>query len=182
MSQGRLGRTPTPPVELPDIDYEAEALADFLKERDGPQRHPIQTAKVLALAAALHLDGMRPWPIRKQIQEHTGVSLPMIDVVMSQRQASKDIRIWNITKRGNIKTRDSTITLKLVKPSPQILEAFEKARDQRAEANSPPKRSVKRQKSKESMAGIIKPLVAIAFAFTMACPLCHWAACLHEML
>jgi len=114
--QSRLGRVPAPPVTLPDINQEAQAIADWLKDREGAQRRPEQTARVLALAVKLHLDGQKPWPTRQQVADHTGVSLPMLDVVMSQRQATKDITVWTATVSGNIKKHESVITQRFIQP------------------------------------------------------------------
>ena len=128
----KLGRLPAAPLVLPDISYESGVIADWLKEREGPQRRPEQTAKVLALAVKLHLDGVRPWPIRRQVAAHTGVSLPQIDVVVSQRQANGDINVWTATVKGNInRSRESVITQKFIQPSQELLDVVKRATAQR---------------------------------------------------
>jgi len=128
----RLGRIPAPPVALPPIEYEAQALAEWLKEREGPQRRPEQTARVLALAVLLHLDDRKPWPVRRQVSEHTGVSLPMLDVVMSQRQASGDITVWTATVSGNIKKHESVITQRFIQPSDELIKIVQRSILQRS--------------------------------------------------
>jgi len=129
----RLGRIPAPPVTLPPIEYEAQALAEWLKEREGPQRRPEQTARVLALAVLLHLDDRKPWPVRRQVSEHTGVSLPMHDVIMSQRQASGDITVWTATVSGNIKKHESVITQRFIQPSDELIAVVQRSISQRTE-------------------------------------------------
>jgi len=122
----RLGRVAAPPVALPSIEDEAQVIADWLQEREGPQRRPEQTARVLALAVKLHLDGRRPWPVRRQVSEHTGVSLPMIDVIMSQRQASQDITVWTTTVMGNVKKHESIITQRFIQPSDELINVVQR--------------------------------------------------------
>jgi hypothetical protein len=127
----RLGRVPAPPVALPEISFETGVIADWLKDREGPQRRPEQTARVLALAVVLHLhpDGIQCWPVRRQVSTHTGVSLPMLDVVMSQRQANGDISVWTTTVKGNInRSRESSITQKFVQPSKELIDLVKRAR------------------------------------------------------
>src|SRR5262245_45218980 len=119
---GRLGRTPAPPVDLPDVDLVVDKLAVWVKERAAAQRTPEQTAKILALAVMLHEEGKRPWPTRKQVPAHLGVSQAMVDVVLSKWQASKDLQIWTRTGKGNIKARDSIITLRYVRPSKELVD------------------------------------------------------------
>lgn len=123
-----LGRIPTGPVVLPDVSFEAGVLADWIKETEAPQRRPDATAKVLALAVLLHLDGMRSWPTRAQVCAHLKVSLPMIDVVLSQRQASGHLTVWTTTVEGNVARRPSVITLRHIQPSQELLDIIKKAR------------------------------------------------------
>lgn len=127
----RLGRIPATPVVLPDIEFEAQAIADWLVAREEAQRRPEQTARVLALAVKLHLDGQQPWPVRRQVSEHTGVSLPMLDVVMSQRQASGDITVWTATVSGNIKKHESIVTQRFIQPSDELIEIVQRSISQR---------------------------------------------------
>ena len=121
VKHSRHGRPPTPPVTLPDIRFEAEALADWIKETEGPQRRPECTGQILGLAIVLHRAGKQPWPTRQQIKAHTGVSLPMIDVVMSQRQAKGMISVYTSTRPGNVQKRTSVITQRHVRPSQELL-------------------------------------------------------------
>jgi len=138
-----LGRVPAPSVTLPAIDDEAEIIADWLKDHEAAQRRPEQTARVLALAVRLHLDGVQPWPVRRQVSAHTGVSLPMLDVVMSQRQASGHISVWTATVKGNIAKHDSVITQKFVQPSQELLDLIVRAQRNRKRRDN---RREKRQK------------------------------------
>lgn len=148
----RLGRVPAPPVALPDINQEAQVIADWLKEREGPQRRPEQTARVLALAVKLHLAGQKPWPVRRQVAEHTGVSLPMLDVVMSQRQASKDITVWTATASGNIKKHESVITQRFIQPSDELIKIVQRDILQRTKDEKNAKRRERRRKPDLSLA------------------------------
>lgn len=141
----KLGRVPAPPVSLPDISYETDIIANWLKDREGPQRRPEQTARILALAVRLHLDGVKPWPVRRQVSAHTGVSLPMLDVVMSQRQANGDISVWTATVKGNIRKHESVITQKFVQPSEELITLVTRA------LKPEPRRAAKRPKKQQRL-------------------------------
>lgn len=140
-----LGRVPTPPVVLPDVTYEADILATWLKETEAPQRRPEATAKILALIVKLHLDGMKPWPTRRQVQAHLGVSLPMIDVVLSQRQASGQLTVWTRTVEGNVVQRLSVITLRFIQPSQELINIVVDAVKERVRVDQAARRHTKRQ-------------------------------------
>lgn len=126
----RIGRRAAPPVELPDVRLAAAAIADYLKDRDGPQRRPEVTARILALAVLLYLDHRRPWPTRDQVKQHLDVSKPMIDVVISKGQALKDLKVLQATKRGNIKARDSITTQRFLRPSDQLVDIVQRVLDE----------------------------------------------------
>jgi hypothetical protein len=148
-SASRLGRVPAPPVDLPPIEHEAQVIADWLKDHEGPQRRPEQTARVLALAVKLYLDGQRPWPVRRQVSAHTGVSLPMLDVVMSQRQASKDITVWTSTISGNVRKHESVITQRFIQPSDELIQIVQRGIDTLLQRTKDDKIATKQAKRRE---------------------------------
>lgn len=79
--------------ELPQVgEHEAQILAERIQLRENLQRLPVGTAKVLILAAKLQEEG-RPWPIRRAVADQLGVSLPLVDMVVSQRLATGDIEL-----------------------------------------------------------------------------------------
>lgn len=79
--------------ELPQVgEHEVQTFAERIQRREQMQRSPVGTAKVLILAAKLQEEG-RPWPTRREIADQLGVSLPLVDMVVSQRSATGDIDI-----------------------------------------------------------------------------------------
>lgn len=91
-------------------------LTTWLKDREQMQRPPEATAKVLAFII-LAYEKKLPFPTRPQLAEHLGISVPSVDVVLSQRQGTKDIRIVSRLKKGNVKQRVSTIKWRQVIPT-----------------------------------------------------------------
>jgi hypothetical protein len=123
---GGLGRAPAPPVPLPDVEAAAQAITEWLQQHEGAQRRPEQTGRVLALAVKLHARG-QPWPTRRQVHEHLGVSLPMIDTVISQRQATGHLKVVIEVVPGNIQRRTSTVSVKYLVPCAELVAAVERA-------------------------------------------------------
>lgn len=102
--------------DLPMVsDHVAAKLAAWLKEHEQMMRHPEATAKVMAFII-LAYEKRLPFPPRPSLAEHIGVSVPNIDVVLSQRQGTRDIRIVSRLKKGNVQQRVSTITYRMVIP------------------------------------------------------------------
>lgn len=93
------------------------------------------TEKVMALVIKLHLDDMQPWPRRKRVAELTGVSLPMLDTVMSRLQETGQITIWTATRSGN-RSPDVTVQ-KFVQPSQDALNGEARPRVDRHAPPSP---------------------------------------------
>jgi hypothetical protein len=114
-----LGRLPAPPVPLPDVAFAAQAITEWL-QHEGAQRRPEQTGRVLALAVLLHRT-RQPWPTRHQVHEHLDVSLPMIDTVISQRQATGHLTVEIKVVPGNIQRRSSSISVKYLVPSAELV-------------------------------------------------------------
>ena len=120
---------------------------------------------MLALAVKLHLDGQKPWPTRQQVADHTGVSLPMLDVVMSQRQATKDITVWTATVSGNIKKHESVITQRFIQPSDELIEIVRRSILQRTKDEKNAKRRAKtkiataRRRLALAFMGLVPPAV-----------------------
>ena len=118
----RMGRKATPPVDLPPISsFEIGGVADWLQAQENMQRKPEATAKVLILAVKLYKKN-QPWPTRRQIADYLQVSLPLIDVALSQRQATGHIQVVLQVEEGNIQSRRSVITRRFLQPSPELIE------------------------------------------------------------
>jgi hypothetical protein len=116
-------RPPPPKVNLPDIsEYAVEKLANVLRERSQAQRLPDQTARVLVLLVAMWQSSPPiPFPDRKQVAAHLGVSVPCVDVTLSYRQGTGDISVAYTTAQGNVGGRlHSTIRQRFVIPSDEI--------------------------------------------------------------
>jgi len=80
------------------------------------------TTKVLALIVKLHLDGQQPWPPRARVSELTGVPLSMMDTVMEQLQATRQITVWTATTSSNINKPEPEITKRYIQPSQNALD------------------------------------------------------------
>jgi len=80
------------------------------------------TEKVLALVVKLHRDGMQPWPPRARVSELTGVSLPMLDEVLTQLVATEQISVWTTFTKGNLRPHENGWVKKFIQPSQQVLE------------------------------------------------------------
>lgn len=105
--------------DLPVVsNHVAQTLTTWLKEREQMQRPPEATARVLAFIILAH-EKRLPFPTRPELAKHLGVSVPSIDVVLSQRQGTGDIRIVSRLKKGNVKQRVSTIKYRFVIPRNQ---------------------------------------------------------------
>jgi hypothetical protein len=130
-------------AELPVVsNHVAQKLVDWLKDREQMQRPPEATAKVLAFII-LAYEKKLPFPTRPELAAHLGISVPSVDVVLSQRQGTKDIRIISRLKKGNVQQRVSTIKFRIVIPTNKemvklVLDAVEE--DRAAQAAMRPKR------------------------------------------
>lgn len=89
--------------DLPVVsDYVAGKLTTWLKDREQMQR-PEATAKVLAFIV-LAYEKRLPLPTRPHLAEHLGISVDSVDVVLSQRQSTKDIKIVSRIRKGRVDT------------------------------------------------------------------------------
>lgn len=119
---------------LPRVSgYVSDAVMQWLRDRENMLRPPEATAKFLVLCVKLHQRG-EPFPPRKEAAEHLNVSVALIDTALSQRSATKDIRIELAFTPGFVKRRLSTKRHRMVIPSDELIklvvetEAREKAR------------------------------------------------------
>jgi hypothetical protein len=97
---------------LPQItDAEARYVAERLYETE-MQHVSFEAAKVLVFAVKLHLL-KRKWPTRQGASRHIGVSLPLHDMVISQRTASGHLKLTVVTNRG--------IVRRYLKPSDELI-------------------------------------------------------------
>jgi hypothetical protein len=131
-------------LRLPAIDgFAVDQLTAWLREKGQIQRPPAATAKVLVLACKLFEKSL-PFPTRDQVAKHLGVSVPTVDVVLSQRQASGDIKIVRQLVNGNVQQRPSTITLRLVILSEEITTLVKDAENRSRRARTRPPQSKRR--------------------------------------
>jgi hypothetical protein len=142
VAKGHFG-VPEGGTNLPVVsNHVVQKLVDWLKDREQMQRPPEATAKVLAFII-LAYEKRLPFPTRPQLAAHLGISVPSVDVVLSQRQGTKDIRIVSRLKKGNVQQRVSTIKFRIVIPTNKemiklVLGAVEE--DRAAQAAMKPRR------------------------------------------
>jgi hypothetical protein len=111
----------TVPEKLPVVyPYVAEPLAFELRDREQTRRIPEATAKVLVLMVLLYQKNYA-FPPRDRIAEHLGVSVQTVDAVISQRQATRDIRIVHLAMKGSKQPRLAAIRGRRIIPSPWLL-------------------------------------------------------------
>lgn len=117
-----------------------EPLALEIRDREQTRRIPEATAKVLVLMVLLYQKN-HAFPPRDQIAEHLGVSVQTVDAVISQRQATRDIRIVHIAMKGSKQARLATIRGRRIIPSPflQKFVAEREAEHARAQQAMKPK-------------------------------------------
>lgn len=114
-------------ADLPRVTAaEVDAVVDYLQSFERTQRRPEATAKLLVLAVKLHQKHV-PWPSRPAVAAHLDVSLPLVDVAISQRRAQGIIKVVIETTQGHVRKRPSVITHRYIEPSPSLVEAVEKA-------------------------------------------------------
>ena len=115
------------PETLPPVNsYVINEITEWLYGRKRMQRRPEATAKVLWLVCMLHKDRI-PWPTRPAVSGHLGVSMPLVDVAISQRRADGLLTVVIETKRGHVKQRASVVTDKYIEPSEELFKIFRDA-------------------------------------------------------
>ena len=122
-------KTPTHRLRaaLPPISpYVLTTMTEWLYGRERMQRRPEATAKVLCLVCALHRD-RRPWPTRPAVAKALDVSMPLVDVAISQRRADGLLTVVIETKQGHVKQRASVITEKFIKPCEELFKIYRDA-------------------------------------------------------
>jgi hypothetical protein len=96
----------------------------------------VATAKFLVFCVILH-DAGEPFPPRRDVAQHLGVSIPLIDTALSQRQGTKHISIRLEFTQGNVRRRVSTVRHRMIEPCEELIRLVHQAeaedrRDQRA--------------------------------------------------
>lgn len=118
-------------LPLPSVmSHETDAVVEYLQSLEHSQRRPLATARLLVLAVKLHLIG-QPWPTRPELAKHLGVSLPLVDVAISQRRAQGLITVVIEAKAGRVKGRQSTVTHRFIEPCPTLIAAVKSAERRR---------------------------------------------------
>lgn len=111
------------PPPMPAIDdRDAAVIVDFLQHLQPTQRSPEASAKVLAFIVTLHLRELawNTWS-REAIATHLDVSLPLVDVCLSQRRAQGLITKTIRAVQGKVRRRPSTVSLIFMVPSSELL-------------------------------------------------------------
>jgi hypothetical protein len=114
------------PMLPPVYQYETDAIASWLYGRVRMQRRPEATAKLLVLAVKLDRDKM-PWPTRKAIAEHIGISMAMVDATLQQYRADNLLVTEYVSVPGRNKQRKTMITRKYVRPAQELIDLVRKA-------------------------------------------------------
>lgn len=118
------------PTPWPEID---EAVVfdfvDFLFSIDPKVcRPPRQAAKLLAFIVQLHRapGGPRPFPTRKQVAEHLGISIPTVDAVLNLHIAEGNLTVETRYRDGNIEQRRaSAIKERYIIPSDVLISVLD---------------------------------------------------------
>jgi hypothetical protein len=124
-------------VDLPrPSDHAVRAVMTWLQEEEPIMRPPVATAKFLVFCVILH-DAGEPFPPRRDVAQHLGVSIPLIDTALSQRQGTKHISIRLEFTQGNVRRRVSTVRHRMIEPCEELIRLVHQAeaedrRDQRA--------------------------------------------------
>lgn len=110
----------------PEIDPAAvDDFIDFLFSIDEKLcRPPRQAAKLLAFIVQLHTapGGPRPFPTRKQVAAHLGISVPTIDAVINLHVAEGNLTTRTEFVGGNVKQRRASAKkIRYLIPSPVLL-------------------------------------------------------------
>ena len=118
-----------PADTLPDppSDDVISAIIEYLQSISPSQRDPEATAKVLGWAVITHEKHI-PWQKRPVIAAHLGVSMPLIDTVLSLREAQGIVRVVTESQPGQVRKRPSTVWHKYVVPCDALKKAVEDGR------------------------------------------------------
>ena len=110
----------------PVLPHEIDAIRDWLYGRVKMQRRPEQTAKLLVLAVKLDKEKM-PWPTRRAIAEHLGISMAMVDATLSQYRANGLLIVDYVGVPGRNKQRETMTTRKHVLPDQELIDLVRRA-------------------------------------------------------
>ena len=101
-------------------------MVDWRRGRVPSQRPPRAHALQLAFVSFLKEDN-RPFPPREVVAKHLGISIPSVDVFLSQAEDEGEITIERGYRPGNVKQRPSTIKVRWVIPSPEVYDSVMRA-------------------------------------------------------
>lgn len=118
---------PSPPLELYEQSWIVEAIVRLLVVNEKICRPPRQAAKLLAYIADLYSLG-KPFPSRAEVSALLNMSIPTIDAALSSRLQEGYIDVDMKIVEGNIERRPSSIRQRYYRPSSQLLEAIDTAR------------------------------------------------------
>jgi len=114
------------PAVNPDV---VDEFVDFLFSIDEKLcRPPRQAAKLLAFVVQLHKapGGPLPFPKRKDVAEHLGISVPTVDAVLNVHLAEGNLRVEERYRDGNIKQRRaSAIKERYIVPCEVLIQVFD---------------------------------------------------------
>lgn len=128
-------KKPTVPDQLPTVyPYIVDKLALELRDREQTRRIPVATARVLILMVKLH-EKNHVFPARELIAKHLDVSVQTVDAVLSQRQATRDIRIVHVALKGSKQARLATIRGRRIIPSAFLCKLVKQAEVENARAH-----------------------------------------------
>jgi hypothetical protein len=112
---------------LPDVHpYIVDAIVDELISHEGMQRPPVQAAKLLEFVVRLHWAKL-PFPRRKAVADHLGISMATIDAVRSHRLATEHLTEVVETTTGTTKSRPSIHRVRYIVPSKELMNIVAKA-------------------------------------------------------
>jgi hypothetical protein len=126
-------------VDLPrPSEHAVRAVMTWLQEEEPIMRPPVATAKFLVFCVILH-DAGEPFPPRRDVAQHLGVSIPLIDTALSQRQGTKHISIRLEFTQGNVRRRVSTVRHRMIEPCEELIRLVHQAEaEDRAAGRSKP--------------------------------------------
>lgn len=109
-------------TDLPEVSAAAaDKVMQWLQERENLLRPPAATARFLVFCVKLHELAL-PFPPRKEAAEHLQCSVALIDMALSQRLATGDLK--DIELRivpGSVQGHASTKRQRIIIPSDEVI-------------------------------------------------------------
>lgn len=118
-------RQPFVSATMPTLcDTQIGKVREFLQKRYGMKRPPRAAAAMLVLVYELWRQG-EPWPTRRTVADHIGMSVYGLDGALSVATARKLIALFVHTTDGAVTRRESVVKLRYYTPSPLLIMAIE---------------------------------------------------------